>query len=160
MGLQKQYLKYGQTARDKIFGLPPDTRRNGPTPLSMLISHGAKFNNSKYRDNSNVWFFCLFQFSVHFAHCHLNWWEVENRRKKARVSSQPCKNWRVVEIQRWATFNAPNTHSADFSCTFIHILAPTLMTSIARLHVYTFVAFCVCERALCVSSIKSAFAAK
>lgn len=44
----KQYLKYGQTARDKIFGLPPDTRRNGPTPLSMLISHGAKFNNSKY----------------------------------------------------------------------------------------------------------------
>lgn len=48
MGLQKQYLKYGQTARDKIFGLPPDTRRNGPTPLSMLISHGAKFNNSKY----------------------------------------------------------------------------------------------------------------
>lgn len=47
MGLQKQYLKYGQTARDKIFGLPPDTRRNVPTPLSMLISHGAKFNNSK-----------------------------------------------------------------------------------------------------------------
>lgn len=47
MGLQKQYLKYGQTARDKIFGLPPDmTRRNGPTPLSMLISHGAKFNNN------------------------------------------------------------------------------------------------------------------
>lgn len=47
MGLQKQYIKYGQTARDKIFGIPPDTRRNGATPLSMLISHGAKFNNSK-----------------------------------------------------------------------------------------------------------------
>lgn len=48
MGLQKHYMKYGQTARDKIFGIPPDTRRNGPTPLSMLISHGAKFNNSEY----------------------------------------------------------------------------------------------------------------
>lgn len=53
MGLQKQYLKYGQTARDKIFGLPPDTRRNGPTPLSMLISHGAKFNNSKWHFGIN-----------------------------------------------------------------------------------------------------------
>lgn len=48
MGLQKQYIKYGQNARDKIFGIAPDTRRSGPTPLSMLISHGAKFNNSEY----------------------------------------------------------------------------------------------------------------
>lgn len=48
MGLQKHYIKYGQNARDKIFGMTPETRRNGPTPLSMLISHGAKFNNSKF----------------------------------------------------------------------------------------------------------------
>lgn len=68
MGLQKQYLKYGQTARDKIFGLPPDTRRNGPTPLSMLISHGAKFNNSKYQFIWNAphwwWLWLLWNFTM------------------------------------------------------------------------------------------------
>lgn len=58
----KQYLKYGQTARDKIFGLPPDTRRNGPTPLSMLISHGAKFNNSKYSTSTYQFAYGLFYF--------------------------------------------------------------------------------------------------
>lgn len=49
MGLEKQYIKYGQSARDKIFGMSPEARKQGPTPLSMLISQGAKFNNSKYR---------------------------------------------------------------------------------------------------------------
>lgn len=47
MGLHKHYLKYGQNARDKIFGIPRDSRSSGPTPLSMLISQGAKFNSSK-----------------------------------------------------------------------------------------------------------------
>lgn len=59
MGLQKNYFKYGQSAREKIFGIPRDTRP-GPTrsttvgggihttPLSMLISQGTKFNSSKY----------------------------------------------------------------------------------------------------------------
>lgn len=48
MGLEKQYIKYGQSARDKIFGVAPEAgRKQGPTPLSMLISQGAKFNNSE-----------------------------------------------------------------------------------------------------------------
>lgn len=48
MGLTKHYLKYGQTARDKIFGISKNSRNNGTTPLSMLISQGTTFNSSKY----------------------------------------------------------------------------------------------------------------
>lgn len=74
MGLQKHYFKYGQSAREKIFGIPRDTRtttgqqsKSGssagassggvgrsrvaggvPSPLSMLISQGTKFNSSKW----------------------------------------------------------------------------------------------------------------
>ena len=96
MGLKKEYLKYGRSARDRIFGwlgVPPPTAndfnrnvgthiantgstgsvssqqtagrvgstasttrthsrshpfvRSRPTPLSMLISQGAKLSNSK-----------------------------------------------------------------------------------------------------------------
>lgn len=47
MGLQKQYLKYGQSAREKIFGLSQKAASNGSTPLSMLISQTRKFNGSK-----------------------------------------------------------------------------------------------------------------
>lgn len=54
MGLEKQYIKYGQSARDKIFGMSPEARKQGPTPLSMLISQGAKFNNSKYRFQNKI----------------------------------------------------------------------------------------------------------
>lgn len=45
MGLHKQYLKVGQNARDQIFGLSRGGRTS--SPLSMLISKGAKLNNSK-----------------------------------------------------------------------------------------------------------------
>lgn len=63
MGLQKHYFKYGQSAREKIFGIPRggDSRSAAaasrtadgsgvPTPLSMLISQGTKFNSSEYAD--------------------------------------------------------------------------------------------------------------
>lgn len=46
MGLHKNYLKVGQNASNQIFGIPRVHR--GSTPLSMLISYGAKFNSSKY----------------------------------------------------------------------------------------------------------------
>lgn len=46
MGLHKNYLKVGQNASNHIFGLPKMHR--GSTPISMLISYGAKFNSSKY----------------------------------------------------------------------------------------------------------------
>lgn len=45
MGLHKNYIKVGQNAGNQIFGIPRVTR--GSTPLSMLISYGAKFNSSK-----------------------------------------------------------------------------------------------------------------
>lgn len=45
MGLHKQYLKVGQNARDQIFGLGRGGRTS--SPLSMLISKGAKLNNSE-----------------------------------------------------------------------------------------------------------------
>lgn len=45
MGLHKNYLKVGQNASNQIFGIPRVPR--GSTPLSMLISYGAKFNSSK-----------------------------------------------------------------------------------------------------------------
>jgi hypothetical protein len=45
MGLHKNYLKVGQNASNQIFGIP--RVRRGSTPLSMLISYGAKFNSSK-----------------------------------------------------------------------------------------------------------------
>lgn len=47
MGLTKHYLKYGQSARDKLFGLSRGSKSSGPTPLSMLISQGAKFNSNR-----------------------------------------------------------------------------------------------------------------
>lgn len=46
MGLHKNYLKVGQNASNHIFGLPKMHR--GSTPISMLISYGAKFNSSEY----------------------------------------------------------------------------------------------------------------
>uniref|UniRef100_A0A8D8CT66 Lysosome membrane protein 2 n=1 Tax=Culex pipiens TaxID=7175 RepID=A0A8D8CT66_CULPI len=46
MGLHKNYLKVGHNASNQLFGLPP-RGPSGPTPLSMLISQGAKFNNSR-----------------------------------------------------------------------------------------------------------------
>ncbi|CAG9800444.1 unnamed protein product [Chironomus riparius] len=45
MGLHKNYLKVGQNAGNQIFGIPRVTR--GSTPLSMLISYGAKFNSNR-----------------------------------------------------------------------------------------------------------------
>lgn len=51
MGLQKQYLKYGQTARDRLFGISRGgsmQNNENITPISMLISQGVKFSNSKY----------------------------------------------------------------------------------------------------------------
>lgn len=50
MGLHKNYLKVGQNASNQIFGIPRVPR--GSTPLSMLISYGAKFNSSKSLDES------------------------------------------------------------------------------------------------------------
>ncbi|XP_055842453.1 lysosome membrane protein 2 isoform X2 [Episyrphus balteatus] len=55
MGLQKHYLRYGRSARDHIFGLGGGGSSGGgtahmrsrPTPLSMLISQGAKINNNR-----------------------------------------------------------------------------------------------------------------
>lgn len=55
MGLHKQYLKVGQNARNQLFGLPKGTKTNktgggsgnATSPLSMLISQGVTFNNSK-----------------------------------------------------------------------------------------------------------------
>lgn len=47
MGLHKNYLRVGQNAGNQLFGVSHIPRTNGTTPLSMLISQGAKFNNSK-----------------------------------------------------------------------------------------------------------------
>lgn len=47
MGLHRNYLRVGQNAGNQLFGIPHVPRANGATPLSMLISQGAKFNNSK-----------------------------------------------------------------------------------------------------------------
>ncbi|KAG5678168.1 hypothetical protein PVAND_007861 [Polypedilum vanderplanki] len=44
MGLHKNYLKVGQNA-SQMFGIPRVHR--GSTPLSMLISYGAKFNSNR-----------------------------------------------------------------------------------------------------------------
>lgn len=45
----KSYLRVSQNAGNQLFGLPNvATHNNGATPLSMLISQGAKFNSSKY----------------------------------------------------------------------------------------------------------------
>lgn len=52
MGLHRNYLRVGQNAGNQLFGIPHVPRANGATPLSMLISQGAKFNNSKWS------FFC------------------------------------------------------------------------------------------------------
>lgn len=74
MGLHKHYLRYGQSAREKIFGFARESRSSkgggggggggtggprmtmgsgaGGTPLSMLISQGTKFNSSKYNQNN------------------------------------------------------------------------------------------------------------
>ncbi|CAO1331993.1 unnamed protein product [Diamesa tonsa] len=46
MGLHKTYLKVGQNASNQIFGIPR-VHRTGSTPLSMLISYGAKFNSNR-----------------------------------------------------------------------------------------------------------------
>ncbi|XP_019931364.2 scavenger receptor class B member 1 [Aedes albopictus] len=46
MGLHKNYFKVGQNASNQLFGLPP-RGPSGATPLSMLISQGAKFNNNR-----------------------------------------------------------------------------------------------------------------
>lgn len=71
MGLHKHYLRYGQSAREKIFGFARDSRSSrgggggvggprmtmgnttGGTPLSMLISQGTKFNSSKCNQIEN-----------------------------------------------------------------------------------------------------------
>lgn len=83
MGLQKHYFKYGQSAREKIFGIPRDSRsgtsRSGaaaaagsgvPTPLSMLISQGTKFNSSKYASTKLARIVCImcvikYRFTAH-----------------------------------------------------------------------------------------------
>lgn len=54
MGLHKNYLKVGQNASNHIFGLPKMHR--GSTPISMLISYGAKFNSSEYIFEIYSWF--------------------------------------------------------------------------------------------------------
>lgn len=46
MGLYRNYLRFGRNAGNQLFGIQPH-HKNGATPLSMLISEGAKFNNSK-----------------------------------------------------------------------------------------------------------------
>lgn len=56
MGLHKNYLRVGQNAGNQLFGVSHIPRTNGTTPLSMLISQGAKFNNSKYKN----YFYLLF----------------------------------------------------------------------------------------------------
>ncbi|XP_055601457.1 scavenger receptor class B member 1 [Uranotaenia lowii] len=47
MGLHTNYFKVGQNASNQLFGLPTRGSSGGPTPLSMLISQGAKFNNNR-----------------------------------------------------------------------------------------------------------------
>jgi len=58
MGLHKQYLKVGQNARDHIFGIPKNGR-SGTTPLSLLISQGAKINNGKYKHQNKNFFIII-----------------------------------------------------------------------------------------------------
>lgn len=48
MGIHGNYIRVSQNARNQLFGIPHVARNSGVTPLSMLISQGAKFNNSKY----------------------------------------------------------------------------------------------------------------
>lgn len=69
MGLQKNYLKVGHKASNQLFGIPRVTR--GSTPLSMLISYGAKFNSSKLNVNLNKLCLCLLARSYgHSCKCY------------------------------------------------------------------------------------------
>lgn len=50
MGLHKQYMRVGQSAKNSLFGITPDpARRRKPeaSPLQMLISHQGKINHSR-----------------------------------------------------------------------------------------------------------------
>lgn len=67
MGLQKQYLKVGQSAKNRLFGIQPNTpvrkstsgrSRNADTrPLQMMVSDQNKISNSK-------WFLPFFQTDI------------------------------------------------------------------------------------------------
>lgn len=59
MGLHKQYLRVGQSARNKLFGINPENgfaERTGGTPLSMLISEQGKINHGELLINFYVFF--------------------------------------------------------------------------------------------------------
>lgn len=50
-GIHKQYLKVGQSAKNKLFGISPGQdygQRTGSKPLSMLISEQGKINHGKF----------------------------------------------------------------------------------------------------------------
>ena len=47
MGLYKNYFRVGQNAGNQLFGTARNGGGNGGMPLSMLISQGVKFDNSK-----------------------------------------------------------------------------------------------------------------
>jgi hypothetical protein len=51
MGLHKQYLKVGQSAKNRLFGVKPwrktPASAEGASSVQMLISEQGKFNHSK-----------------------------------------------------------------------------------------------------------------
>ena len=45
----KQYLKVGQSAKNRLFGISPfRAGSNGGSPIQMLISEQGKINHSEY----------------------------------------------------------------------------------------------------------------
>lgn len=60
MGLHKQYLKVGQNAKNRLFGIPPTNRHrrraDDGTPINMLISESGRVSTGKF------FFFSLFKF--------------------------------------------------------------------------------------------------
>ena len=51
MGLHKQYLKVGQSAKNRLFGIKPmrktPANSDGTSPIQMLISEQGKINHGK-----------------------------------------------------------------------------------------------------------------
>jgi len=55
MGLHKQYIKVGQNAKNRLFGVSPSKKRVTPKiptgdgkPISMLISDGNNISTGKF----------------------------------------------------------------------------------------------------------------
>lgn len=97
MGLHKNYLKVGNNASSQIFGIPRVPR--GSTPLSMLISYGAKFNSSKLpvgcnKSPSRVASRVPWSVTLFLALCCLRLSRLPRHSQYKRHKGTPKVNWK------------------------------------------------------------------